>query len=92
MPASSSKVMTKSTSLRTDSREASSFLAAQGPMNTTRACGDFCLIFLAVATMGVSACETSSINCGNCFFASMAQAGQHEVKRKGSFPGTTSST
>lgn len=87
MPASSSKVMTKSTSLRTDSREASSFLAAQGPMNTTRACGDFCLIFLAVATMGVSACETSSINCGNCFFASMAPGGTARSQKEGQLSG-----
>lgn len=84
--------MTKSTSLRTDSREASSFFAAQGPINTTRACGDFCLMRRAVATIGVSACDTSPISCGNCFFASIAQEGQQDVSRKGSFPGTTSST
>ena len=51
IPESSSKVITKSTSLLTLILDASSFLAAQGPINTTLAFGVFCLIFLAVGAV-----------------------------------------
>ena len=64
MADSSSKVMTKSTSLRTVRREASSFFAAHGPMNTTRASGYFCLMVRAVATIGVSVREILSADSG----------------------------
>ena len=64
----------------------SSFFAAQGPINTTFALGCSFLILRAVATMGVSSLDTLSIISGNCFFASMAQAGQQEVRRNGIFP------
>ena len=55
MPITSSKVSTKSTSLRMVRRLASSFLAAQGPMNTTLQPGWRFLIRRAVSTMGVRA-------------------------------------
>ena len=57
MPRSSSKVMTKSTSLRTLRRLASSFLAAQGPMNTMRQPGRRRFCSRAVSTMGVMVME-----------------------------------
>ena len=90
MPCISSKVSTKSTSLRMVRREASSFLAAQGPMNTTRASGICRLISRAVSTMGVRAMEMFSVNWGNSFLAITAQAGQQEVARKSSSSGTFS--
>ena len=71
---------------------ASSFLAAQGPMKTTLAFGCSCLIVLAVATMGVSSWDTSSIRSGKNFLASIAQDGQQDVRRKGSSPVVTFST
>ena len=88
--ASSSNVMTKSTSERTVRRIASSFFAAHGPTKMTRASGILCLTERAVATMGVRALETLSTMSGNCVFASMLHAGQQEVRRKGSLPVTTS--
>ena len=54
IPCNSSNVTTKSTSLLTLLRIASSFLAAHGPMNTTFAFGCSFLIVRAVATIGVS--------------------------------------
>ena len=57
MPCISSKVRTKSTSLRMVRREASSFLAVQGPMNTMRTSGWSFLYSRAVSTMGVMAME-----------------------------------
>ena len=53
----SSNVKTKSTSLRTDLRLASNFLAAQGPMKTTLQSGSSFLIIRAVKTIGVNAIE-----------------------------------
>ena len=90
MPRSSSKVSTKSTSLRTLRRLASSFLAAQGPMNATRQLGSFRFIRRAVSTMGVMVMEIYGAMPGNSFFAIMAQAGQQEVAIKGCFSGTFS--
>ena len=57
IPAISSKVSTKSTSLRTLRRIASSFLAAHGPIKTTFAFGLCFLIRRAVNVIGVSAME-----------------------------------
>ena len=85
-------MITKSTSLLTVLLEASSFLAAHGPMNTTFAFGCFFLILLAVATIGVSSCEILSIVSGKYFFASIDHAGQHDVRRNGRSPFTTSFT
>ena len=90
--ASSSNVITKSTSLRTVLLDASSFLAAHGPINTTLQSGCSFLILLAVATIGVSSDEILSMLSGNWFFASIAHAGQHEVRRNGRLPVATSST
>ena len=45
-------------------RDASSFLEAHGPINTTFAWGCFCFIVLAVATIGVSAFDILSIISG----------------------------
>ena len=56
-PIVSSKVNTKSTSLRTECLLASNFLAAQGPINTTLHSGCCFLIILAVRTIGVSDIE-----------------------------------
>ena len=47
----------KSTALRMVRREASSFLAVQGPMNTMRTSGWSFLYSRAVSTMGVMAME-----------------------------------
>ena len=43
----------------------------------------------AVATIGVSSWDTSSIRSGKYFFASIAQDGQQEVRRNGSSPVVT---
>ena len=88
-PASSSKVSTKSTSLRTCRREASSFLAAQGPMKHIRASGSAALIIRAVKTMGVMVIEMFLAMSGNRVLAIMLQAGQQEVAMKFSFSGTS---
>src|SRR5699024_441811 len=88
----SSNVTTKSTSLRTLLLDASSFFAAQGPINTTLASGCSFLIVRAVATIGVSSWEISSITSGKNFFAITAQDGQQDVRRNGSSPVTTFST
>ena len=69
MPAISSKVSTKSTSLLMDLRMASSFLAAQGPIKTILACGCWVRIMRAVRVMGVSAMEMQLAYLGNSFFA-----------------------
>ena len=53
----SSNVKTKSTSLRTDFLEASSFFAAHGPTKTTRLLGCFSFIKRAVNTIGVKAID-----------------------------------
>ena len=90
IPASSSNVMTKSTSERTVLLDASSFLEAQGPINTTLASGCSFLISLAVATIGVSALEILSMVSGKNFFASIAHEGQQEVRRNGTSPVATS--
>ena len=89
MPYSSSNVMTKSTSLRTVRREASSFLEAQGPMNTMEQSGCSALMRRAVATIGVSSLEMLPMMSGNCFLASTLQDGQQEVSRNGSLPSAT---
>ena len=57
MPRSSSKVRTKSTSLRTLRRLASSFLAAQGPMKAILQSGFRRFWSRAVSTMGVMVME-----------------------------------
>ena len=57
MPRSSSNVSTKSTSLRTERRLASSFLAAQGPIKAMRQLGSFFFSSRAVSTMGVMVME-----------------------------------
>ena len=89
MPASSSKVSTKSTSLRTVRREASSFLAAQGPMKHMRAVGSFCFIMRAVKTMGVMVMEMFLARSGKAVLAIMLQAGQQEVAMKFNSAGTS---
>ena len=87
MPASSSKVSTKSTSERTVRREASSFLAAQGPMKHIRASGSACFIMRAVKTMGVMVMEMFLARSGKAVFAIMLHAGQQEVAMKFSLLG-----
>ena len=57
MPRSSSKVSTKSTSLRMVRRLASSFLAAQGPMKAILQPGLRRFMSRAVSTMGVMVME-----------------------------------
>ena len=73
-------------------RLASSFLEAQGPMNTTEASGCSFLIIRAVATMGVSSLLILSIVSGNRCFAITDQEGQQEVSAKSCLPVTTSFT
>ena len=70
--------------------DASSFLEAHGPINTTLASGCSFLISLAVATIGVRALDILSIVSGKNFLASIAQDGQQDVRRKGTFPVATS--
>ena len=89
IPASSSNVITKSTSLRTVRLDASNFLATHGPTKTIFAFGDAILAALAVATIGVSALEISSITSGKYFFPSIDHDGQHDVSKNGSFPVAT---
>ena len=89
MPAISSKVRTKSTSLRTLLRMASSFLAAQGPMNTILPLGWSCLMSRAVRVMGVRAMEMQLAWSGKVFLAMTDQAGQQEVPMKGISSGTS---
>ncbi len=84
IPASSSKVMTKSTSERMVLLDASSFLEAHGPINTTLASGWSSFILRAVATIGVKALDILSMVSGKNFFASIDHDGQQDVKRKGS--------
>ena len=83
-PQSSSKVITKATSLLTECRMASSFLEAHGPMKTTFAWGCSFFTIRAVATIGVNSWEMFSIISGKNFFAIMLQEGQQEVRRNGS--------
>ena len=90
MPASSSKVRTKSTSLFTLLRMASSFLAEHGPTNTILAPGCCLRMRRAVSVMGVSAIETQPACSGNSFLAMTDQAGQHEVPMNGILAGTSS--
>ena len=78
MPASSSKVSTKSTSERTVRREASSFLAAQGPMKHIRASGSACFIMRAVNTMGVMVMEMFFARSGKAVFAIMLMPGSRK--------------
>ena len=89
IPASSSNVITKSTSLRTVRLDASNFLATHGPTKTIFAFGDVILAALAVATIGVNALEISSITSGKYFFPSIDHDGQHDVSKNGSFPVAT---
>ena len=89
IPAISSKVSTKSTSLRTVRRIASSFFAAHGPINTTFAFSWCSLIRRAVSTIGVNAMEMQFAYSGNSFFAITDHAGQQEVPINGSFSGTS---
>ena len=90
--ANSSKVITKSTSLRTEVRDASSFLAAQGPAKTIFPSGCLCLIIRAVATIGVRALDTVSTISGRVLLARTDQAGQQDVRRNGFLPLFTSFT
>ena len=89
-PQSSSKVITKSTSLLTEWRIASSFLEAHGPMKTTLALGCSFFTMRAVATIGVSSWEMLSIIAGKYFFAMTDHDGQQEVRRNGRLPVATS--
>ena len=90
IPASSSKVSTKSTSLRTWRRLASSFLAAQGPTKHIRASGSAFFIMRAVNTMGVMAMEMLLASSGNRVLAIMLQLGQQLVAIKRFLAGTSS--
>ena len=90
MPAISSKVRTKSTSERTDSRMASSFFAEHGPTKTIFALGCCLRIRRAVSVMGVRAMLMQSAFLGNSFFAITDHAGQQEVPMNGIFSGTSS--
>ena len=92
IPVNSSKVITKSTSERTVLLLASSFLLAQGPINTTLASGCSSLIIRAVATIGVKALLILSMVSGKNFFASTDHDGQQEVRRNGNSPVATSFT
>lgn len=83
----SSKVSTKSTSLRTDFRDASYFLAAQGPTKTTSHPGCF-FVRRAVYTTGINAIEIYGVNSGYNFFAITDYAGQQDVAINGSFSST----
>ena len=69
--------------------DASNFLATHGPTKTIFAFGDAILAALAVATIGVSALEISSITSGKYFFPSIDHDGQHDVSKNGSFPVAT---
>ena len=89
-PIISSKVKTKSISLRTLFRLASSFFAAHGPINTTLESGCFILIKRPVKTIGVNVMDIQSLNSGNCCFAITDQAGQQEVPINGNLDGTFS--
>ena len=89
-PISSSKVRTKSTSLRTERRLASSFLAAQGPIKQIRALGFSFLMRRAVRTMGVMAMLMHSACWGNSFLAITLHAGQQDVPMNGILAGTSS--
>ena len=88
MPMTSSNVRTKSTSLRTLVRMASSFFALHGPMNATFSPGCCCLQRRAVSTMGVSAMEMQCACSGKSFFAISAQLGQQDVAMNGCSAGT----
>ena len=90
MPSTSSNVSTKSTSLRTDLRRASSFFASHGPTNTTLLPGYFCLIMRAVSTIGVKATEMFSANWGKSFLTMSLQLGQQDVTMNLCFSGTSS--
>ena len=90
MPAISSNVSTKSTSLLTLLRMASSFFAEHGPTNTIFALGCCMRIMRAVSVMGVSAMLMQSACSGNSRFAMTDHAGQHEVPMNGSLSGTSS--
>ena len=88
MPITSSKVSTKSTSLRTDRRLASSFFALHGPIKATLQF--LCSFFSrrAVSTIGVSAIEMLGARSGYSFFAITDHAGQQEVAINGCSAGT----
>ena len=90
IPRTSSKVSTKSTSLRTVRRLASSFFASQGPTNTTLQPGWVFLTNLAVSTIGVIATEMFSAMSGNIFLTMSLHDGQQEVTMKRCFFGTSS--
>ena len=90
IPITSSKVNTKSISLRIDLRLASNFLAAQGPINTTLAFGFSFLIKRPVNTIGVNAIEIYGAKSGKFFFAITDHAGQQLVAINGCFSGTFS--
>ena len=90
MPAISSNVSTKSTSLLTLLRMASSFLAEHGPTNTILALGCCRRMSLAVSVMGVSAMEMQPACSGNSFLAMTDHAGQQLVPMNGIFSGTSS--
>ena len=84
MPISSSKVSTKSTSLRMVRRLASSFLAAQGPTKVIlMSRPSLFLARRAVSTMGVMAMLMYWASSGNSFLAITLQLGQQLVAMKG---------
>ena len=90
MPGTSSKVRTKSTSLRTVLRLASSFLASHGPTKTTLQPGCCFLTKRAVSTMGVIATDIFCLNSGKSFLTMSLQLGQQEVTMNECFAGTSS--
>lgn len=89
-PQSSSKVITKSTSLLTEWRIASSFLEAAWSDEDYFGVRVFFFTMRAVATIGVSSWEMLSIMAGKYFFAMTDQDGQQEVRRNGRLPVATS--
>ena len=90
MPSASSNVSTKSTSLRTCSRRASSFFESHGPTNTTLQSGWSRLIMRAVSTMGVKATEMFFSNWGKSFLTMSLHDGQQDVTMNLCFSGTSS--
>ena len=90
IPASSSKVRTKSTSDRIVFRCASSFFAAQGPTkHTLHSLPNLRLTIRPVKTIGVNAMEIISGCSGTSFFAIADHAGQQLVPMNGCFSGTS---
>jgi len=84
--ASSRKVSTQSTTPASSGRSASAFLATQGPMKTTRACGPSrALMWRAWATIGETMGVRTSSSAGAYFSTYVTTAGQavHTCGRSG---------